>query len=103
LPRACIRRAHVGRPGATPRINRPIPGIKEQGLKTSHGHLKQTTACWRAAPATSIRCSIYGFVFYTWGRRELPMAELKNYTAFKDRMKNRPAVARVLEDEKVKV
>jgi glutathione S-transferase len=46
----------------------------------------------------------YGFVFYAWGvRRELPMAELKNYTAFKDRMKNRPAVARVLEDEKIKV
>jgi hypothetical protein len=31
------------------------------------------------------------------------MGELKNYTAFKDRMKNRPAVARVLEDEKIKV
>ena len=35
----------------------------------------------------------YGFVFYTWGvRRELPMGELKNYTAFKDRMTKRPAV-----------
>ena len=46
----------------------------------------------------------YGFVFYTWGvRRELPMAELKNYTAFKDRMLKRPAVQRVAEDEKVKV
>ena len=46
----------------------------------------------------------YGFVFYTWGvRRELPMAELKNYTAFKDRMVKRPAVAKVLEDEKIKV
>ena len=38
----------------------------------------------------------YGFVFYTWGvRRELPMGELKNYTAFKDRMVKRPAVERV--------
>jgi glutathione S-transferase len=46
----------------------------------------------------------YGFVFYTWGvRRELPMGELKNYTAFKDRMTKRPAVGRVLEDEKIKV
>jgi glutathione S-transferase len=43
----------------------------------------------------------YGFVFYVWGaRRELPMAELKNYTAFKERMLERPAVRRVLEDEK---
>ena len=46
----------------------------------------------------------YGFVFYTWGvRRELPMAELKNYTAFKDRMVQRPAVQRVVEDEKIKL
>ena len=29
----------------------------------------------------------YGFVFYTWGvRRQLPMGELKNYTAFKNGM-----------------
>jgi len=28
---------------------------------------------------------------------------LKNYTAFKDRMLKRPAVQRVVEDEKVKV
>ena len=43
-------------------------------------------------------------MFYTWGvRRELPMGELKNYTAFKDRMTKRPAVGRVLEDEKIKV
>jgi glutathione S-transferase len=46
----------------------------------------------------------YGLVFYSWGaRRELPMAELKNYTAFKDRMLKRQAVGRVVEDEKVKV
>ena len=46
----------------------------------------------------------YAFTFYTWGvRRELPMGELKNYTAFKDRMLQRPAVRRVVEDEKVKV
>jgi hypothetical protein len=31
------------------------------------------------------------------------MAELKNYTAFKDRLVKRPAVGRVVEDEKIKV
>jgi glutathione S-transferase len=36
-------------------------------------------------------------------RRELPMAELKNYSAFKDRMLARPAVRRVVEDEKIAV
>jgi glutathione S-transferase len=43
-------------------------------------------------------------VFYTWGvRRELPMKELANYTAFKDRMLQRPAVQRVVANEKVTV
>ena len=46
----------------------------------------------------------YAFVFYTWGvRRELPMAELKGYTAFKDRMVKRPAVQRLIADENVKL
>ena len=46
----------------------------------------------------------YGFVFYSWGvRRDLPMGELKNYTAHKDRMLKRAAVGRVVETEKVKV
>jgi hypothetical protein len=33
----------------------------------------------------------------------LPMAELKSYTAFKDRMMKRPGVQKVLEDEKIKI
>jgi glutathione S-transferase len=42
----------------------------------------------------------YALVFYGWGLRAgLPMKELKNYTAFKDRMMARPAVRRVLERE----
>jgi glutathione S-transferase len=46
----------------------------------------------------------YGFVFYTWGlRRQLPMGELKNYTAFKDRMIERPAVRRVVDGEQIGV
>jgi hypothetical protein len=31
------------------------------------------------------------------------MGELKNYTAFKERMLKRPAVERVVADEKIKV
>ena len=39
-------------------------------------------------------------MFYGWGlRAELPMKELANYTAFKDRMLKRPAVRKVLESE----
>lgn len=99
--------AHVGRPERYTADQSAYPGIKEQGLKTFHGHLKQIDGMLAGREWFGDRYSVldpYGFVFYTWGvRRELPMAELKNYTAFKDRMKNRPAVARVLEDEKIKV
>ena len=43
----------------------------------------------------------YALVFYGWGKRiDLPVAELENYTAWKDRMLARPAVRRVLEREK---
>lgn len=43
----------------------------------------------------------YCLVFYGWGvRGNLPMAELKNYTAWKDRMLARPKVRKVLESEK---
>jgi glutathione S-transferase len=46
----------------------------------------------------------YAFTFYTWGiRREVPMGEMKNFTAHKDRMLARPAVQRIVEDEKTKV
>jgi len=46
----------------------------------------------------------YALTFYAWGlRRELPVAELTHYRAFKDRMLARAAVARALDDEKVKV
>jgi len=42
----------------------------------------------------------YALVFYGWGARiELPMTELANYTAFKERMLKRPAVRKVLERE----
>jgi len=42
----------------------------------------------------------YALVFYAWGKRlEQPMSQLENYTAWKDRMLERPAVRRVLEKE----
>jgi len=43
----------------------------------------------------------YALVFYGWGVRSgLPMGELKNYTAWKERMLARPAVRKILESEK---
>ena len=99
--------AHVGRPERYASDAAAHPTIKETGLKTFHGYLKQIDGKLAGRDWLGDRFSVldpYGFVFYTWGvRRELPMAELKNYTAFKDRMLKRPAVQRVVEDEKVKV
>jgi glutathione S-transferase len=99
--------AHVGRPERYASDPAAYPTLKETGLKTFHGYLKQIDERLAGRDWLGEQYSVldpYGFVFYTWGvRRELPMGELKNYTAFKDKMRQRPAVQRVLEDEKIKV
>jgi glutathione S-transferase len=99
--------AHVGRPERYTADTSAFPGIKEMGLKTFHGYLKQIDGMLAGHEWLSDRYSVldpYAFVFYTWGvRRELPMTDLKNYSAHKDRLLKRPAAARVVEDEKVKV
>ncbi len=99
--------AHVGRPERYTADTSAYPGIKDMGLKTFHTYLKQIDGMLAGREWLSDNYSVldpYGLVFYAWGvRRELPMGELKNFTAFKDRMVKRPAVGRVLEDEKVKL
>jgi glutathione S-transferase len=99
--------AHVGRPERYATDTSAHPNIKETGLKAFHNYLKQVDNMLAGREWLSDQYSVvdpYGFVFYTWGvRRELPMGELKNYTAFKDRMLKRPAVQRVVEQEKIKV
>jgi glutathione S-transferase len=99
--------AHIGRPERYTEDQSAFPGIKAQGLKSFHGYLKQIDEKLGGREWLGDKYSVldpYAFVFYTWGvRRELPVSELKNYTALKDRMKARPAVGRVLEDEKIKV
>src|SRR5215813_11577143 len=67
-------------------------------------HLKETgriigTKQWILGDQFSM-VDCYALVFYGWGKRiGLPVAELKNYTAWKDRMLARPAVRRVVERE----
>jgi glutathione S-transferase len=99
--------AHVGRPERYTADQSAYPGIKDMGLKTFHSYLKQIDGRLAGREWLADSYSVldpYAFVFYTWGvRRELPMGELKNYTAHKDRMLKREAVQRVVADEKVKV
>ncbi len=99
--------AHVGRPERYSADPSAFPAIKEMGLKAFHGYLKQIDGMLAGREWFSARYSVldpYGLVFYTWGvRRELPMAELRNYTAFKDRMLQRSGVRSALDDEKIKL
>ncbi len=99
--------AHVGRPERYTADQSALPGIKDMGLKTFHTYLKQIDGMLAGREWFGDSYSVldpYGFVFYTWGvRRELPMGELKNYTAHKDRMLKRPGTQKVVEDEKIKV
>ena len=99
--------AHISRPERYATDKSHFPDIQAQGKKSFHQYLQQVDGMLGDREWLSDRYSVldpYAFTFYTWGvRRELPMGELKNYTAHKDRMLARPAVQRVVEDEKVKV
>lgn len=99
--------AHISRPERYASDKAMFPNIQEQGKKTFLALLQQTDGMLAGRQWFSDQYSAldaYGFTFYTWGvRRELPMAEMKHFTAFKDRMLQRPAVRRVVEDENVKV
>jgi glutathione S-transferase len=99
--------AHIGRPERYASDPATHPNIQETGRKVFHGYLKEIDGMYADKQWLFDKYSVadpYAFVLYTWGvRRELPMGELKNYTAFKDRMVQRPAVQRVVEDEKIRV
>jgi glutathione S-transferase len=99
--------AHIGRPERYTEDKAAFPGLQAMGKKSFHGYLTQIDEMYAGREWLSDKYSVldpYAFVFYVWGvRRELPMAELKNYGAFKDRMLKRPAVQRVVADESLKV
>lgn len=99
--------AHIGRPERYTEDKSAFPGLQAMGKKTFHEYLKQIDGMYAGREWLSDKYSVldpYAFVFYVWGvRRELPMAELKSYSAFRDRMMKRPAVQRVVADEGVKV
>ncbi|MBO0742663.1 MAG: glutathione S-transferase, partial [Hyphomicrobiaceae bacterium] len=99
--------AHISRPERYATDTSYFPNLQEQGRRTFHLYLKQIDERLAGRQWVSDAYSVldpYAFLFYTWGvRRELPMTELKSYTAHKEQMLARPAVRRVTEDEKVKV
>jgi glutathione S-transferase len=98
---------HIGRPERYSDDSAAHASIRDMGRKTFQNYLQQIDAMLAGREWFSDRYTVldpYGLVFFVWGtRRELPMAQLANYTAFKDRMLARPAVARVLENETIKL
>jgi glutathione S-transferase len=99
--------AHISRPERYASDPALFPNIQATGRTAFHGYLAQIDRLLQQRQWLSDRYSVldpYALTFYAWGvRRELPVADMTHYRAFKDRMLARPAVARVLADEKVKV
>jgi len=100
--------AHARRPERYAADQAAFPTIQEIGRKTFIGYLQQIDGMLAGREWMLDHYSVldpYTLVFYSWGWRfhDLPMGEFGSYTAFRDRMLDRPAVKRVVEDEKVKV
>jgi glutathione S-transferase len=95
---------HIFRPERFTAEESGKDGVKEAGKKTFWAGLQEIDGLlagkeWLMGPAFTV-CDPYALVFYGWGKRiEMPVAELRNYTAWKDRMLQRQAVRRVLERE----
>jgi glutathione S-transferase len=99
--------AHISRPERYASDASLFPNIQETGRKAFHGYLAQIDHLLQGRQWLCDQYSVldpYALTFYAWGvRRELPVADMTHYRAFRDRMLARAAVARVLADEKVKV
>jgi glutathione S-transferase len=99
--------AHISRPERYASDPALFANLQDSGRKAFQGYLEQIDGLFAKRQWLAEDYSVldpYALTFYAWGvRRELPVAELKHYSAFKDRMLARGAVARVLADEKVKV
>jgi glutathione S-transferase len=99
--------AHISRPERYASDKAHFPDIQARGRESFHTCLKQIDGMLAGREWLSDNYSVldpYAFTFYVWGvRRELPVAELRHYTAHRDRMLARPAVQRVVADEKLPV
>jgi glutathione S-transferase len=98
--------AHVMRPERYSRDEAAHGVIKDTGRETFHDYLREIDSLlagkqWLMGDQYTV-ADPYALVFYWWGTRiELPTRELESYTAHKDRMLQRPAVRRALEQERI--
>ena len=95
---------HISRPERFATDTAVFDHLKATGRNNFHTALKEIAGIlagkhWILGDEFSV-VDGYALVFYGWGKRiGLPVEELENYTAWKDRMLARPAVRRVLERE----
>jgi glutathione S-transferase len=95
---------HIFRPERFAEDPNAVASVKETGKKNFWAALQEVDGLvagkkWMQGDQFT-GCDPYALVFYGWGARiELPVKELKNYTGWKDRMLERPAVRKVLERE----
>lgn len=96
--------AHVVKPARFSGQPGAFEGIKEAGLSTYWAALQEIDALigpgpWVCGDRFTV-CDAHALPFWGFGRRvRMPMDELRNYTAWKDRMIRRPAVLEVLRVE----
>ena len=95
---------HIFRPERFAEDQTAQASVKETGRKAFWANLQELDGLlkgkeWMMGVQFTV-ADPYALVFYGWAKRiELPIKELANYTAWKDRMLKRPAVKRVLERE----
>jgi glutathione S-transferase len=99
--------AHIARPGRYATDTSTHPNIQATGITAFTDYLRQMDRMLAGREWLGNSYSVldaYAFVFYTWAKRrekEFPLAELKNLSAFRDRMMARPAVKKALADENI--
>lgn len=84
-----------------------IPAVQRAGLQSFERHLQNMDtmlADRQYFMDDYSACDAYAFALYAYGlHREIPVHDMVNFTAFRDRMLQRPAVQRVVTDEDAKV
>ncbi|HUA32266.1 MAG TPA: glutathione S-transferase N-terminal domain-containing protein [Candidatus Binataceae bacterium] len=95
--------AHNARPERYTADAAAHPAMRETARKSFWNYLQMIDG-WLAGREWLLSefsvCDPYALVFYSWGMRgELPVRDLANYTAHKDRLLKRPAVRKALDRE----
>jgi glutathione S-transferase len=95
---------HIFRPERFAEDPAAQANVKETGKKAFWANLQEIDGLlagkdWLMGDRFTL-ADPYALVFYGWGRRiDLPVQELKAYTALKERLLERPAVQKVLQRE----